>query len=650
MLGLLSPSCLQLQQPRWRGQTNPTLLQIHLGHDGFHKGDQHPPLPVGEFHLQQIIAPVDEIPHGANGAAMGQQPHLQAFQIQQMEFAGLQDRTLRRTSEEIGAHQGLCCHATAHPLQTHDIELFSRKLAPGKELHLLQPALAIAQPATARGGEPLREITERQHPQFPLKSLGGHKSAHIKKREWIRRSAVGGHGGERFRSAYGRPRQDGPNVQRPIRSVSLLRVVAPAGVALRSPPSTTGQRLALLPESTAVSLIQTVQGDPYDALGGSQRNDWQQVKAGELEGFVAALWLEPGGPGEQEESSRPREMRGVWICSHHHSQVWQSREALARALDELVELGWNTIFPAVWNQSFTAWPSAVMERHGLPKQDPVHAAAGIDPLQLAVELGKERGLTVIPWLEYGFAAEPVGASRGLLAAKPAWAALDRRGQVVEDGGLRWLNGLDPEVQAFLGELVLEVVERYGVDGVQGDDHMAIPRAGSHDQAPLERYRKATGKRPAARDDDPSGSRFRIEGLSGWVKEMGVRIHRVRPDLLWCLSPCPLPTGLTQLMQDSTGWLNNGSVDLLLPQLYRNSVAAYRLVLEGNLRPLARERRRQVVAGLTLRANGQNLEEATLLEMVRISREAGLGGVALFHHTPLMGGDQRIARALLSQRG
>ena len=63
-----------------------------------------------------------------------------------------------------------------------------------------------------------------------------------------------------------------------------------------------------------------------------------------------------------------------------------------------------------------------MERHGLPKQDPVHAAAAIDPLQLAVELGKERGLTVIPWLEYGFAAEPVGASRGLLAAKPGWAA------------------------------------------------------------------------------------------------------------------------------------------------------------------------------------------------------------------------------------
>jgi hypothetical protein len=102
------------------------------------------------------------------------------------------------------------------------------------------------------------------------------------------------------------------------------------------------------------------------------------------------------------------------------------------------------------------------------------------------------------------------------------------------------------------------------------------------------------------------------------------------------------------MQDSTGWLNAGSVDLLLPQLYRNSVAAYRQVLEGNLRPLARERRSQVVAGLTLRANGQDLEEATLMEMVRLSRKAGLGGVALFHHTPLMGSDQSIARALKEQ--
>jgi uncharacterized lipoprotein YddW (UPF0748 family) len=426
------------------------------------------------------------------------------------------------------------------------------------------------------------------------------------------------------------------------------RVTSPAGVAIRSQPTTSAPRIANLSAGTSVNVIQILSGDPYNSPEGRVRGDWLQVRAGDMEGFIAAGWLEASDDSETAERSPSREVRGVWICSHHHSRVWQSRDTLARAFDQLVELGWNTVFPAVWNQSFTAWPSAVMERHGLPRQDLVHAAAAIDPLQLAVELGKERGLTVIPWLEYGFAAEPVGAPRGLLDAKPEWAARDRRGQVVEDGGLRWLNGLHPEVQAFLGELVLEIVEHYGVDGVQGDDHMSIPRAGSHDAITLARYRQATGQTPAARDDDPRWSRFRSEELSRWVHETGERVHRVRPDLLWCLSPCPLPTGLTQLMQDSTGWLNNGSVDLLLPQLYRNSVAAYRQVLEGNLRPLARERRRQVVAGLTLRANGQDLEEATLLEMVRLSRKAGLGGVALFHHTPLMEGNLHIARALLER--
>jgi uncharacterized lipoprotein YddW (UPF0748 family) len=104
------------------------------------------------------------------------------------------------------------------------------------------------------------------------------------------------------------------------------------------------------------------------------------------------------------------------------------------------------------------------------------------------------------------------------------------------------------------------------------------------------------------------------------------------------------------MQDSTSWLETGSVDLLFPQLYRSSVGAYRQVLEGNLRPLARARRRQVVAGLTLRANGQDLAAATVLEMVRLARQEGLGGVVIFHHTPLMGGDQPIARALQAQGG
>jgi uncharacterized lipoprotein YddW (UPF0748 family) len=344
------------------------------------------------------------------------------------------------------------------------------------------------------------------------------------------------------------------------------------------------------------------------------------------------------------ERSWPDDWRGVWIASHHHSAVWQSRDALARALDQLVALGWNTIFPAVWNRGYTAWPSAVMHRFGLPAQDPLFAATGVDPLRWAVDLARERGLSVIPWLEYGFAAEPVGRPGPLLAARPEWAARDRRGQVVEHGGLRWLNALNPDVGEMLTRLLAEVVERYAVDGVQGDDHIAVPRGGSHDTATLARYRQLTGRAPAATHDDRTWRRFRADALSRWVRQTGERLHALRPGLRWCLSPAPWPTGWRELSQDSAAWLAEGSVDLLLPQLYRHSFAAYRQLLRANLRRLPPERRRQVVAGLTLRANGRALEKETLRRMVQLSRAEGLGGVAVFHLTPLLAGEAPLALA------
>ena len=151
--------------------------------------------------------------------------------------------------------------------------------------------------------------------------------------------------------------------------------------------------------------------------------------------------------------------------------------------------------------------------------------------------------------------------------------------------------------------------------------------------------------PAATHDDRAWRHFRTDTLSHWVRQTAERLHALRPGLRWCLSPAPLPTGLRELSQDSAAWLAEGSVDLLLPQLYRHSFAAYRQVLRANLRRLPPERRRQVVAGLTLRANGRTLPAETLRRMVRLSRQEGLGGVAVFHLTPLLAGETPLALAL-----
>ena len=43
------------------------------------------------------------------------------------------------------------------------------------------------------------------------------------------------------------------------------------------------------------------------------------------------------------------------------------------------------------------------------------------------------------------------------------------------GEVAWLNPFRPEVQQLITDLVLEVVGRYGADGIQFDDHMSLPR-------------------------------------------------------------------------------------------------------------------------------------------------------------------------------
>jgi uncharacterized lipoprotein YddW (UPF0748 family) len=296
----------------------------------------------------------------------------------------------------------------------------------------------------------------------------------------------------------------------------------------------------------------------------------------------------------------------VWLASHHHSPVTRDPAAMERAFDGLAARGVQAVFAAVWNRGWTAWPSAVMERHGLPRQDPAVAAAGFDPLATMVRLGRERGLQVVAWLEYGFAAEPLHQPGPLLARYPQWLARDRRGQPLEHGGLRWLDARLPAVRALLQQLMLEVAERYAVAGVQGDDRIARP---------LPDHGDATT-------------------ISAWVRQTGVLLRARRPDGLWMMAPAPPPHGLRALAQDGIAWLRDGSVDLLLPQLYRPTLPGYRRALRRCLAGLPAGCRPRLVPGLALRPHGRQLSAEMVEAVAALNRAEGLGGLALFHHGQL----------------
>ena len=196
-----------------------------------------------------------------------------------------------------------------------------------------------------------------------------------------------------------------------------------------------------------------------------------------------------------------KEVRGVWI-TNVSSNVLFSPWAINRALRQLSQLNFNTVYPVTWNRGNTFYPSDVAKKIIGQPQDPTLTAfrLGQDVLREIFQQSHRQGLRVIPWFEYGFMA-PINSL--LVRRHPQWVttSLDKNRNFSEQFSeleLKdllpksdeqslltqlqqslsiynvWLNPIHPQVQNFILELILEVVKKYDVDGIQIDDRFGKP--------------------------------------------------------------------------------------------------------------------------------------------------------------------------------
>jgi uncharacterized lipoprotein YddW (UPF0748 family) len=420
--------------------------------------------------------------------------------------------------------------------------------------------------------------------------------------------------------------------------------VTASSLNLRTEPdsSTDSNIIKSLPTGTLVEIIKTVTGSPF-AFGGVTRNDWHQVKVDSQEGFVAAAFVS-AVTSPKPTPSITKELRGVWIVDHSNSPVLKSSSNINNALDFLQNNGFNTVFPAVWNRGFTAFPSTVMTNHGFPTQDPGYA--GFDPLAEIVKQGKSRGMTVMPWFEYGFAASPDPDGGHILRAKPEWSALDSSRKKVQHGSLTWMNSLNPEVQQFMLDLVLEVIQTYDVVGIQGDDRFpAMPFNAGYDDETKRLYKVKHGTNPPSNEKDPIWIKFRANLLTQYLARLFKEVKGVKNDCLVSISPSPFPFGLNNLMQDSEVWVKQGIVDFLHPQLYKTSFADYEKEVDSLKTRLTASQLKKIVPGIAFTANRVNLTTSDITQSVKHNRSQGLGGQVFFFYEGLTNPSDRMAIAL-----
>lgn len=317
--------------------------------------------------------------------------------------------------------------------------------------------------------------------------------------------------------------------------------------------------------------------------------------AGLMAGLTVAGLPTPAGaavPSETEPALLPavkngtvtgagdRELRGEWIATVANID-WPSRPGLSPAaqqtefvalLDHARSIGLNAVFAQVrptadafWPSRFEPWSQYLTGTQG---QDP-----GYDPLGFMVDAAHARGLALHAW----FNPYRVSQQADVTKLVPGHPARLHPEWIVSYGGRLYYNPGIPAARAFVEDAVMDAVERYEIDGVHFDDYFYPYPVGGQDFPDDDAF-AAYG---AGFTDRAAWRRHNVDLL---VREMHDRVRVVRPEAAFGVSPFGIwrnassdprgsATGGTQsydaLNADTLGWVRNGWLDYIAPQLYWN---------------------------------------------------------------------------------
>lgn len=301
-----------------------------------------------------------------------------------------------------------------------------------------------------------------------------------------------------------------------------------------------------------------------------------------LVSISAATFAAP--PAELEPPPVSREFRAAWVATVANID-WPSKpglstddqqQELVAILDRAQELGLNAIVlqvrpacDALYKSSLEPWSPYLTGTMGQPP-DPAY-----DPLEFAVAEAHRRGMELHVWFNPYRALHSSAKGRvsddHVSKQHPDW--------VREYGEYLWLDPGVPEALDHTVAVILDVVNRYDIDGVHMDDYFyPYPIAVDGNKLPFpddESYARAAATDPATPKDRGDWRRDNVNRL---VERLNREIHELKPWGKFGISPFGIwrpgnPESIEgfdqydKLYADARKWLKEGWVDYFSPQLY-----------------------------------------------------------------------------------
>lgn len=273
-------------------------------------------------------------------------------------------------------------------------------------------------------------------------------------------------------------------------------------------------------------------------------------------------------PSQAPEAIQVENIKAMWLTQFDLEDVYcgengqRSREEFTQKAEAILEnigaMGFNTVFLQVRPNADSMYPSEIypMSRYVVGQ---FAKKAEYDPVQILVELAKEKGLSVHAW---------INPMRGMKEAElelvgeeypiGQWARDPERigNYLVLHKGTWYLNPAYPEVRELIAAGAREALQRYDFDGLHIDDYFYPTTDGAFDS---QAYRELGGGREL---DD-----FRRQSLNALVALLYDTAHA--EGVVFSVSPAGnIDTVYNSHYADVYTWCSQeGYLDYICPQVY-----------------------------------------------------------------------------------
>ena len=323
-------------------------------------------------------------------------------------------------------------------------------------------------------------------------------------------------------------------------------------------------------------------------------------------------------------SVQRKQVLGVWL-TNSPSPLYYDKQKLKTAVDELEKAGFSVLYPNVWSRGTTFHTSQIAPLEPALKT----AGVDLDPICSLSKEAHQRGMKVVPWFEYGL-MEPADAA--VVEEHPEWVLSRANGDSVmkmHGKEMVWLNPAHPQVrERFIG-LVVEVMKRCRMDGLQLDDHFAWPVELGYDPYTTALYTAEFGITPPRDHTNRYWMTWRRRKLTGLLRELRIRLEKEALPVRISLSPGPFRFAYNHWLQDWELWAIGELIDDLVVQNYAYSLRGYAKDLDQPALRKAREWGMPVQIGVLAGFGKRTTSMDILKEKVRLANDRGYGVIYFY---------------------